>query len=78
MISLLEVVLGPFWVWLAVGQRPSVGTVIGGAVVVAAVILQARDPTALRRVGRAEAGAQRPSIPPVSCRAWAATAQRES
>ncbi len=65
MISLLEVVLGPFWVWLAVGQRPSVGTVIGGAVVVAAVILQARDPTALRRVGRAEAGAAEAEHPPL-------------
>jgi drug/metabolite transporter (DMT)-like permease len=65
MISLLEVVLGPFWVWLAVGQRPSVGTVIGGVVVVAAVILQARDPTALRRVGRAEARAAEAEHPPL-------------
>jgi drug/metabolite transporter (DMT)-like permease len=65
MISLLEVVLGPFWVWLAVGQRPTVGTVIGGAVVVAAVILQARDPTALRRVGRAEARAAEAEHPPL-------------
>jgi hypothetical protein len=52
-------------VWLAVGQRPTVGTVIGGAVVVAAVILQARDPTALRRVGRAEARAAEAEHPPL-------------
>jgi drug/metabolite transporter (DMT)-like permease len=45
LISLLEVVLGPLWVWLAVGERPSVATVVGGMIVVAAVILQARDPT---------------------------------
>jgi drug/metabolite transporter (DMT)-like permease len=49
LISLLEVVLGPLWVWLAVGERPGVGTLVGGAIVVAAVILQAGDPAAPRR-----------------------------
>jgi len=49
LISLLEVVLGPFWVWLAVGERPGLATVIGGAIIVAAVVLQAREPTAPRR-----------------------------
>jgi drug/metabolite transporter (DMT)-like permease len=48
LITLLEVVLGPLWVWLAVGERPGAATVVGGAIVVAAVILQARDATALR------------------------------
>lgn len=42
LISLLEVVLGPLWVWLADGERPSTATVIGGAIVVAAVVVQAR------------------------------------
>jgi drug/metabolite transporter (DMT)-like permease len=27
LISLVEVVLGPLWVWLAVGQSPSIATV---------------------------------------------------
>src|SRR5947209_9727239 len=45
LISLLEVVLGPLWVWLAVGERPSLTTIIGGAIVVAAVVLQAGDST---------------------------------
>ena len=40
-ISLLEVVLGPLWVWLAYDERPSAATVVGGAVVVAAVLVQA-------------------------------------
>ncbi len=40
-ISLLEVVLGPLWVWLAYGERPAVTTVAGGLVVVAAVVVQA-------------------------------------
>ena len=41
LICLLEVVLGPVWVWLALGERPGNATLVGGAVVIAAVILQA-------------------------------------
>ncbi len=64
LISLLEVVLGPLWVWLAVGEQPAAATVIGGAVVVAAVILQARDPAA-RPSGRlAETRAAETEPPP--------------
>ena len=40
-ITLLEVVLGPLWVWLVVSEQPSAGIVIGGAIVVAGVLLQA-------------------------------------
>ena len=40
-ISLLEVVLGPLWVWLAYDERPSLATFVGGLVVVAAVVVQA-------------------------------------
>ena len=40
-LSLLEVVLGPLWVWLAVAERPSAATLVGGAIVIAAVIVQA-------------------------------------
>jgi drug/metabolite transporter (DMT)-like permease len=64
LISLLEVVLGPLWVWLAVGERPASGTLVGGAIVVAAVILQARDPAALRRGRRADAAAAEAQHPP--------------
>ena len=46
-ISLLEIVLGPLWVWLAVSERPSSATLVGGAIVTAAVVLQATaEPTA--------------------------------
>ncbi len=41
LLSLLEVVLGPLWVWLAYGERPSTATLVGGAVVTAAVVVQA-------------------------------------
>jgi drug/metabolite transporter (DMT)-like permease len=45
LISLLEVVLGPLWVWLSIGERPGVATLAGGVVVVAAVLIQARGRT---------------------------------
>jgi drug/metabolite transporter (DMT)-like permease len=43
LITLLEVVLGPLWVWLAESERPGAGTLVGGAVVVVAVVLQATE-----------------------------------
>ena len=43
-ISLLEIVLGPLWEWLAYEERPSAATVAGGVVVVAAVVVQAWSP----------------------------------
>jgi drug/metabolite transporter (DMT)-like permease len=43
LISLLEVVLGPLWVWIADGERPAAATLAGGVVVVAAVAIQTSD-----------------------------------
>jgi drug/metabolite transporter (DMT)-like permease len=40
--TLLEVVLGPLWVWLALDERPGALTLVGGAVVVAAIVIQTR------------------------------------
>jgi len=37
LLGQLEVVLGPLWVWLVVGEEPGRGTLIGGAVVLAAL-----------------------------------------
>ena len=45
LIALLEVVLSPLWVWLAYGERPAVATLLGGCVVLAAVVVQATAPT---------------------------------
>jgi drug/metabolite transporter (DMT)-like permease len=64
LISLLEVVLGPLWVWLAVGERPSLATVIGGVIVVGAVLLQATDRAGAGRDGSAEPGAGEAEHPP--------------
>lgn len=46
LITLLEVVLGPLWVWLALSERPSTATLVGGSVVVMAVVLQTRGDSA--------------------------------
>ena len=40
LITLLEVVLAPLWVWLALSERPSASALAGGAVVIAAVVWQ--------------------------------------
>ena len=42
LITLLEIVLGPLWVWLVQSEQPSVATLAGGAIVLGAVTLQAR------------------------------------
>ncbi len=34
LIMLLETVLGPFWVWLGVGEMPTLAMLVGGAIVV--------------------------------------------
>jgi drug/metabolite transporter (DMT)-like permease len=44
LITLLEVVLGPLWVWLALDERPSTLTLVGGAIVITAIIIQTRAP----------------------------------
>jgi drug/metabolite transporter (DMT)-like permease len=43
LITLLEVVLGPLWVWLALDETPSTLTLVGGAIVIAAIALQTRE-----------------------------------
>lgn len=40
LITLLEVVLGPLWVWAFLAERPGAGTLAGGAIVLAAVVIQ--------------------------------------
>jgi drug/metabolite transporter (DMT)-like permease len=44
LITLLEVVLGPLWVWLALDEQPSTLTLVGGAIVIAAIVIQTRRP----------------------------------
>ena len=41
MLSLLETVLGPLWVWLVISEQPGANTIIGGAIVVGTLLLHA-------------------------------------
>jgi drug/metabolite transporter (DMT)-like permease len=42
LITLLEIVLGPVWVWIALDERPSTLTLIGGIIVIVAIVVQTR------------------------------------
>jgi len=42
LLTLLEVVLGPVWVWLALDERPSTLTLVGGGIVIVAIVIQTR------------------------------------
>jgi DME family drug/metabolite transporter len=59
LLGLTEAVLAPIWVWLGVGEVPSGLTLLGGAIVLAAVACQAS--AALRRGRAPPAAAARPS-----------------
>jgi drug/metabolite transporter (DMT)-like permease len=52
LISQLENVLGPLWVWLAGLEYPSAATIVGGVVVLAAVALQVTQGTRQGRRAR--------------------------
>jgi drug/metabolite transporter (DMT)-like permease len=39
LLGLLEVILGPLWAWLGAGEVPAQATVSGGAIVLAALII---------------------------------------
>jgi len=41
LLSMTEVVLGPVWVWLGVGEVPGLYTIIGGLIVLGAISAQA-------------------------------------
>jgi drug/metabolite transporter (DMT)-like permease len=41
LITLLEIVLGPLWVWAILSERPATATLVGGAIVLAAVLVEA-------------------------------------
>jgi drug/metabolite transporter (DMT)-like permease len=44
-----ELLLAPLWVWIGVGEVPSAYTLAGGAVVMAAIALQALSGARRRR-----------------------------
>ena len=50
LLGLLEVVLGPLWAWLGAGEVPARATLLGGAVVLAALV--GNELAAFRRIMR--------------------------
>jgi drug/metabolite transporter (DMT)-like permease len=48
LITLLEIVLGPLWVWIALSETPSTMALVGGTIVVVAVLVQATGESAAR------------------------------
>ena len=55
LLSLLEVVLGPLWVWLALGEGPGAAVIVGGLVVLTALAVNEGVALALeRRAPRAQ------------------------
>jgi len=43
LITLLETVLGPLWVWLALDEQPATLTLVGGVIVIGAIVFQTRS-----------------------------------
>ncbi len=59
LIAVLESVLGPVWVWLAIGENPGLPSLIGGVIVLAALAGHtAADLRRERRGAPAQAGAR--------------------
>jgi drug/metabolite transporter (DMT)-like permease len=52
LISLLEIVLGPLWVWIAHSEQPPLLTLAGGGVIILAVVLLATHSTQSRELSR--------------------------
>jgi drug/metabolite transporter (DMT)-like permease len=39
LLPMIEVLLGPLWVWLGAGETPTAATLAGGALVITALLL---------------------------------------
>jgi drug/metabolite transporter (DMT)-like permease len=63
LITLLEVVLGPLWVWAFLSERPSTATLIGGAIVLGGVVLAVRAESLPARPAAISSGCS-PLMPP--------------
>ena len=59
LLAMLEVVLGPLWVWLGAGEAPALATLAGGALVIAALLLNELAAFGGRARARPRAAGQR-------------------
>jgi drug/metabolite transporter (DMT)-like permease len=64
LLGLLEVLLGPIWAWLGAGEVPAQATLIGGAVVLAALVMN--ELAALRKPAQQAGTATDDVLPPVA------------
>jgi drug/metabolite transporter (DMT)-like permease len=55
LLAMLEVVLGPLWAWLGAGEAPAAATLAGGALVIAALLLNELAALGLRVRARNQA-----------------------
>ena len=51
-IMLTEAVLGPFWAWMFVNESPPLSVLIGGAVVISAVVTQFLSPLIVKKLAK--------------------------
>ena len=51
-IMLTEAVLGPFWAWMFVNEDPPFSVLIGGAVVISAVVTQFLSPLVVKKLAK--------------------------
>jgi drug/metabolite transporter (DMT)-like permease len=61
LLGLLEPILGPIWVWTLMGEHPGGATLVGGAIVLAAVIVNEVVAAMRARGGTASSG-----VPPIA------------
>ncbi len=59
LLSLIEVILGPLWVWLARGEEPGAAVLAGGAIVISALVLNESIALAIERRALRRAAAAR-------------------
>src|SRR5581483_10269771 len=71
LIATAEMVLGPLWVWIGVGETPDAATLVGGTLVIGAILIQAltgREPAPAGGRGGRGAGPVTTAPPPVASR----------
>lgn len=61
LLSMLDAILNPLWTWLIVNERPEKPAIIGGAIIMAAVLLAIFGARLMRRTSPQQAG---PALPP--------------
>lgn len=58
LIGLLDVLFNPLWAWIGVGEAPTVNAIVGGGIIVTAVVLvvlgRRRGPSTLATSASAE------------------------